>query len=157
MPITRQDTRKARAAMLHMAAKEGSSRGVERLLAAGADATAKGECGWTALHWAAQGGRIRMVAALLAAGADVTATSKCGWTPLHLAARGRSREVVTALLAAGADVSSVTREGFTPRYLASCWGHPASFLALLEPQARAAGQSAGPQLCGCCPLLGHRG
>jgi ankyrin repeat protein len=90
------------------AARDGSAAIIRRLLAAGADPTAKDEARATALHIAAAAGRIEAVEALLATpGADLEAKAG-GLTPLQTAAAGGYTRVVEILLQRGAKLGAKT-------------------------------------------------
>jgi uncharacterized protein len=73
------------------------------LLAHGADCTALGSIGSTALHAAANGGQSDKVRVLIAAGADVLSRCDAGATALHLAIEKAHFPVVKLLLEHGAD------------------------------------------------------
>lgn len=115
------------------AAIRGEAAEVERLLAAGADATVWPHSGRTPLHNAAAFGHDRVVAILLIAGADADATTLISVpsqtalisdvTPLHLAASYGQAAVVEELLAAGADVHARRGDGTTALELAEENGH----------------------------------
>ena len=106
--------------VLHAVAERSSLANVAKLLAAGADVTARTTTGQTALHGAAASNDDpAVVEALLAAGADLAARDTEGRTALHLAAsRSDNPAVVEALLAAGADATARDGEGQTPWDLA---------------------------------------
>ncbi|MFJ2266713.1 ankyrin repeat domain-containing protein [Streptomyces sp. NPDC087849] len=92
------------------AARAGDAAALRAALAAGADVTATGEYGWTALHLAAMGAEadpVRAAAALavlIDAGAPVEQRGPDGRTALYLAAEfSPAPEAVELLLARGAD------------------------------------------------------
>ena len=97
---------------LMWAAAFGSARAMRILLDAGADVTAAGPSGVTALHWAATDvAKTRM---LLDAGADVNAVSQLGRTPLIIAASANATvDAVRLLLARGARVNVGDATGMT--------------------------------------------
>ena len=94
----------------------GTNEIIQALLAAGADITARHECGSTPLHSAASFGTAETIQALLDAGADVMAEEGDGWTPLHRAASCFEcpSENIRLLLAAGASVMAKDEDGKTP-------------------------------------------
>ena len=84
--------------LLHVAARVGSERVVDWLLARGADLDLKSE-GETPLYAACEGGRLAMVRKLVEGGADVTACRRR--TVLSAASRGGYADVVAYLLGLG--------------------------------------------------------
>ncbi|CAN0267626.1 unnamed protein product [Ectocarpus sp. 8 AP-2014] len=115
-------------APLEHAACTGDHGLVEKLLEAGADASA----GWrgcddrTLLHAAAEGGHAQVVSALRRAGAgrDINAIrSRARSTPLHLAISGGHEAAAGVLMMAGADVNILDAEKRAPLHLAICGGH----------------------------------
>ena len=103
------------------------------LLENGADLTAKGAFGRTALHLAVRNGDIdpQVIRLLLDSGADVAARSDEGATPLHHAARHSGPEVVRILLERGADVAARGDLLKTPLHTAMTDGYsgPADYSA----------------------------
>jgi ankyrin repeat protein len=92
---------------LHLAARQGRTEAVLRLLEAGASARAVTKSGTTALHLAAQGGDAAMVTALLDHGAEVDATESARrQTPLMFAAAAGRADAIRVLVARGADVGA---------------------------------------------------
>jgi ankyrin repeat protein len=103
---------------LMAAAHAGDLAQVRRLLAAGADANARDENGWTALMKACYNAELKhgfaeVVQALIDAGADIEAPIGYGVRPLMLAAGYGETAVVEALLKAGADVLAQNEGGYT--------------------------------------------
>jgi ankyrin repeat protein len=76
---------------------------VQRVLAHGADVTAVGNEGATALHIAALEANLPALEVLIAAGAPINHADKDGFSALHFAAGTGAFELVNALLKAGAD------------------------------------------------------
>lgn len=113
---------------LHIAAAAYAPGLIVRLLALGADPSARNRRGAAPLHYAADGrpgipgwdGRAQAetIACLVAAGADPDLPDRSGVTPLHRAVRTRSAPAVVALLEAGADPRRRNRNGSTARDLA---------------------------------------
>ena len=99
---------------LMIAAGEGRSQMVSKLIDSGARLDATDVKGQTALHFASSSGDYASVKALLAAGASPSAKDSYGWTPLTEAARLGNLSAVRALLDAGAKVDSIDKEGKTP-------------------------------------------
>ena len=67
---------------LHMAAANGHTDVMRRLLAAGANTEQRNDSGNTALHWACMGGHVEAVQLLLKRGADPAALNRLDRTPL---------------------------------------------------------------------------
>ncbi|KAG2452893.1 hypothetical protein HYH02_002237 [Chlamydomonas schloesseri] len=111
--------------------REGDLDKVSRLLAAGADPSAKGLDGITPLHCAAAKGKTEVVKVLLAAGADVEAQVKDGSTPLHFAAYRGKAGVVVVLLSAGANGEAQNKSGSTALHMACVAESEAVIEALL--------------------------
>jgi len=101
---------------LHLAAFFGHVAAAERLLDAGADASAasKNSLANTPLHAATAGKHSAVALLLIARGADVHAVDSARHTPLHIAAENDLQDVVRALRAAGADPHAVDAEDKTP-------------------------------------------
>jgi ankyrin repeat protein len=97
---------------------------VETLLKGGADATAAGADGDTALHALAERATIdadapaAILDLLLRAGAQLEARDATGRTPLHRATRRDSTIVAALLLDRGADLEARTADGSTPLMVA---------------------------------------
>ena len=130
---------------LMSAARTGSVRAVEALLAAGADVKAAEETrGQTALMWAAGEGHADVGRLLLAAGADLDARSHSpaagaaaagagtytrriaridAFTPLLFAVRAGRMEAVQALLAAGAEANETASDGTSALVIAAANAH----------------------------------
>ena len=138
------------------AAKKGTSREVEALLAKGAIVKAVVKygpyAGFTLLHYAAQGGHSAIVDTLLAKGADVKAVDEEGRTSALGGGCGHTA-IVDTLLAHGADaksaVSDGTYAGWTALHKAAEFGHAAIVDTLL---AHGADAKAVDQFDGTTPL-----
>ena len=95
---------------LHLAAMQGNSGAVARLLEAGSDGERITDTGVTPLHLAAQAGQVASISALISAGVHVNARDQyLERTPLHFATAHNRLEAITALVAAGADVGAITK------------------------------------------------
>lgn len=111
-------------AMLHAAVRQQSPAVVEALLGAGADATAAGPEGETALHALAERATIgadapaAILDLLLRGGAKLEARDAAGRTALHRATRRDSTIVAALLLDRGADLEARTADGSTPLMVA---------------------------------------
>ena len=108
---------------LIVAARDGETDTVRKLLETGANVHAKDDRGETALRWAALNGHSEIVRVLLNAGSDVYAEDKYGFTALMEAARHRPTETVKVLLDAGADVNAKTTWDRTAMYYARKYKH----------------------------------
>jgi ankyrin repeat protein len=94
--------------VLATAAREGSEKVVDVLLAAGAKVDQPNAYGDTALKLAALQGRMSIARKLRARGAQLETP---GWTPLIYAATGGHDEMVRYLLAEGANIDAVSPNG----------------------------------------------
>lgn len=116
---------------LHVAAEDGKTNEVRRLLNDIAVVDAFDRWNRTPLHLAAERGHVGIVQELLASGADANATTKLGETPLFFALRywqgdenyaaGKAHWTMLAntLLAAGAKFDLTNSSGLTPLQLAA--------------------------------------
>ena len=123
--------RNERQTPLHIAAEDGETNEVTRLLKEGALMDAQDRWKRTPLHLAAESGHVGIVKELLAAGANPNAVTKPGETPLFFALRfwqgdddpatGRARwsAMVNALLDTGATIKVTSSDGLTPLHLAA--------------------------------------
>jgi putative CocE/NonD family hydrolase len=87
---------------LHYAARFGSTKVVEVLIAHGADIKAKDKWGYQPIHWAAYHDRPEIIELLTAKGADVNAKTSLGQTPLQLAIPKRNTASIEMLRKHGA-------------------------------------------------------
>ena len=133
-----QSTGKGGRTLLHSAARGGSTRNVELLLAKGLAADARDAEGATPVHSAADGGRTKIVEMLLAKGAPADSSTRKGLTPLALAAAKGHADVVGLLLERGANPNARSRDGKTPLARAAAEGHKAVVAALIARGARTA-------------------
>ena len=101
--------------VLITAAREGSARVIDVLLAAGAKVDQPNAYGDTALKMAALHGRLDIARKLRARKATLDAP---GWTPLIYAATGGHDEMVRYLLAEGAKIDAVSPNGTTALMMA---------------------------------------
>jgi len=124
---------------LHCAAGSSHPEVVALLLGRGADVSATGKMGGTALHAAEDPESVRL---LLAAGADPIARTNKGATPLHSYAKSGNLTCAAALIDAGVDVDVRDADGRTPLCDAAASLQPSAVELLLErgadPNARTA-------------------
>jgi uncharacterized protein len=114
-----------RTALWHYAFN-GNIAEVRAAIAAGADASAGDDAGYTPMHIAVQERRLEIVALLLEAGADPNRADKHGngplWTAVYWACRSdrtsANIEMIELLLRGGADSNQKNRVGKTPREFA---------------------------------------
>jgi hypothetical protein len=108
---------------LHVAAAACQVPVVEKLVAMGADVSARNRRGAEPLHYAVDGriaaAQCKIIAILIRSGADPNAVDKIGVAPLHRAIRNRCADAVTALIDGGADPHAPNRNGSTPMLLAT--------------------------------------
>ena len=97
----------AAAGPLHDAARNGDTKAIARLLAAGAVVYVQDAYGNTPLHRAADNGQLAAIAALRGAGADVNARNKEGSTPIQLALRNGNEAAAAALRRDVASISTI--------------------------------------------------
>jgi ankyrin repeat protein len=111
------------------AVKSGDTRGVERLLASGADVDSRDRDQATPLITAALNDQPAVAELLLSKGADVMARNAGGFTPLHAAAYSGSVEIAGLLLSKGAVLEdAANKAGVTPLMVAVEENH----VAMLE-------------------------
>jgi ankyrin repeat protein len=98
----------------------GHGRGVRTVLAAGADPTAAGANGSTAVHVAASRPDVRMLRMLLDQGFDPSSPNAVtGGSPLRPALHSHREDTVALLLDRGTDIDLADRTGHTPLHYAA--------------------------------------
>jgi len=113
------------------AAVRGDTAGVQTLLRAGANVSARDERGRTALLAATHGNQVEAARLLIAAGADVNAKDAIEDSAfLYAGAEGRN-EILKMTLAAGADLKATNRYGGTALIPAAHHGHVETVKILL--------------------------
>jgi ankyrin repeat protein len=121
---------------LHFAASAGMDAIINRLLAAGANANAKGEGGYVPAYCAAFEGHLQSTILLLDAGTDALALSKSGETLLHAVARGGLVDLARRLVETeGIDPGTADKIGSTPLHFAAEGSQPEMVRFLLEAGA----------------------
>ena len=134
---------------LYEAAGAGDLAVIERLLADGASADARGQNAETPLVAAALAGNVKVAELLLAHRADVRARNAGGFTPLHAAAFSGSVPVAVLLLDRGAPLDDAdNKAGVTPLLVAAEQDHP-SLVELFIARGAAVGT---PERDGYMPL-----
>lgn len=96
---------------LHAAAQGGTADALGKLLGAGADANARGECGETALMLAAARGRLDVIGMLIERGADANAVTDFGNTAMMYAAARGQLDAVRALIGRGGRIDHKNKYG----------------------------------------------
>lgn len=118
---------------LIVAAKNGDTATVNRLLVSGGNPDTPDEYKLTALNWAAYSGHLAAAQALVEHRATVDAHGNAhGWTPLMNAAGMGHPDVAAYLVAHGADVNMTTPQGLTPLMYAAANGHDDVVVLLLD-------------------------
>lgn len=121
---------------LYLAAREGNTAAVKKLLRAGADPDIADARGLTPLHQAAYWGESDIVGLLLKSGASPNADNGKGWTPLHSAAMAggmKSRKsVIEKLKAAGGKDDIADQCGWTARDYMALWAENADAATKLK-------------------------
>jgi ankyrin repeat protein len=128
---------------LHWAVRRGNLAEVDRLIAAGANVSARNRYGVTPLSLASEAGDPALVERLLRAGADARTVVTEGQTVLMVAARTGNPQVLRQLVAAGADVNA--KESFmgeTALMWAAAADNAAAVRALAEMGAQVNAKSA---------------
>lgn len=119
---------------LHLAARNGHGRIVDRLIEAGTRVDSLFHQGTTPLEMAASNGHLGVVRSLIKAGADVNATSDYTHTALHSAQKMKHSQILEFLLESGADESVDkclfvgTSEEFAPSHDSDAAQWAATFL-----------------------------
>jgi ankyrin repeat protein len=121
---------------LHLAVQRDDVKGVDALIAKGADVKAANRYGVTPLIVAATNGNAAIIERLLKAGADANTTVGAGETALMTAARTGKVEAVKTLLVHGANVNAKeTARGQTALMWAAAEDNAAATKALIESGA----------------------
>ena len=135
---------------LHRAANAGNLKGLEAALAAGMDANARDDKGWTALMYVVDKGYVLLVEPLLTAKADPDVRAPDGATALFMAAAHGHSEIIPMLMKAGADPTIKGPKGKTATEVAQARygdsmtalnkGEPPAVIALLAGKMWAGGE-----------------
>lgn len=118
-----------------IAAYNGETNEVNRLIASKADIENTGSDKRSALLLACASNQAGVVAILLKAGANANAQDAAGKGPLHWATSQRNLETVELLLSHGADVNAQDKNGETPLIVSAVCGHLEIARALLAAGA----------------------
>jgi len=108
---------------LMIAASNGLSSEIIRLIKKGADINSETEEGATPLIFAVSNNKIRSVITLLAYKPDLNKRSNNYETPLHIAVKSRFFDVAEALIREGADMDLPDNFGATPLHYAALYGY----------------------------------
>ena len=136
---------------LHLAAHEGNTAAVGRLLEAGGEVDAVTRHGVTPLALASTHGHAEVVEVLLDAGADANHASPQGETPLMVAARTGVVDSVEALLRHGAGAGVDAREGWRGQ-TALMWAAAEGHAEVVAPLAAAGADVDARSEAGFTPL-----
>ena len=121
---------------LHRAAKAGNLKGLEAVLAAGAEVNARDDKGWTALMYVVDKGYVLLVEPVLQAKADPDVRAPDGATALFMAAAHGHSEIIPMLMKGGADPTIKGPKGKTATEVAQArYGDPVNALEKGEPPA----------------------
>lgn len=122
-------------APVHIAVARGNSKGLEILLAAGADIRLTCYNDSSLLHEAVRCGYDKLALRLLEAGLPINAVDRLGFTPLHYAMSNGKAATPGLLLEHGADIHARSHEGFTPALYAAKLGRLDAFDLLVNAGA----------------------
>ena len=121
---------------IHLAARKGMSKIVEKLVDMNSDPNARDQDGMTPLHIASYFGHVDVVEMLIKRRAISDVQDSCGRTPLHRAVESGSDNVVTTLLRHNADINTTDDKGWTPLHLAIALDYPDVVKLLLENKCK---------------------
>jgi ankyrin repeat protein/tetratricopeptide (TPR) repeat protein len=113
----------ASGSLFHVAAFNGMTLVVDRMMKEGVEPDPDDGNGGSILHSAAAGGLIELTRASIARGLDVNQRNRYGTAPIHLASVMGHAEVTSLLIEYGADPNMKMYDGNTPWNLASSSGH----------------------------------
>jgi ankyrin repeat protein len=108
---------------LMIAASEGYTLEIERLVQKGADVNAESDKGVTPIIFAVSNNQIRVVNLLLKYGADVNKMTSESETPLLIAVKNQNLEIAETLIRSGADIDLSDKYDATPLHYASIYGY----------------------------------
>lgn len=139
-------TRLDKATPLMLAAANGHTQVIARLLQKKCDPNFRDTDGATALIWATRAGQIKAVAQLLQAKANANQADSHGCTPLMYAAMNGHADIVDTLLKNGAEVQTKDGKGATALLLAARYsGNPAIVRSLVQKNADLTAKDANGQ------------
>ena len=124
--------------LLHLAAMNGNTEMVIRLLQLGAEKSIVTDAHGTALHKAAICGHASTVKVLLEAGCPMDIVDSNGASILHAAAQGGNAEVIKEVFSRGCDINATNNYGTTPLHYAAGSGKTEAALALIRLGAKKA-------------------
>uniref|UniRef100_K1P6J8 E3 ubiquitin-protein ligase HACE1 n=1 Tax=Magallana gigas TaxID=29159 RepID=K1P6J8_MAGGI len=128
---------------LHLAARNGQKRCIDKLLEYNADVNIRNNEGLTTIHWLAVNGRTEVLHDLFAFVPDVDVEDAQGQTALHVACQNGHKSTVICLLDHGADINRANHNGWTPLHFACSHGQHDSGDILLRRGAKFAGDNFG--------------
>ena len=108
---------------LMIAASNGYSLEVDRLIQQGADVNAEFNKGASPLIFAVSNNHTDVVKLLINSGADVNKTTLKHETPLLIAVKNHNNEIAEALIRAGAEINFTDKYDATPLHYASIYGY----------------------------------
>lgn len=108
---------------LMIAASNGYTSEVNRLLMKGADVLAETDQGVTALIFAVSNNRTKIAEMLINYGSDPNKVTSRGETPILIAVKGQNAEITEALIRGGAEIDSSDRYKATPLHYAAAYDY----------------------------------
>ncbi|MBN3318764.1 AKD1A protein, partial [Atractosteus spatula] len=117
---------------LHLAAKNGYSKVLQKIVETGVDVDEKNIEGLTALHFSAEGGHYECVKLLLESGCDINAQTNKNMNALHYVALHGYENVVRLLLEGGINMDAMNNQHATPLHIAVLSNFPGTVKLLID-------------------------